>query len=160
MMYSAIVAVHPGVEIEFVDQNAMEEMPLDLQETVRGRQAQARKLTNAGAEYSTYLVWGTVEALAAAEARWGANLLVLDTWDSEGLRVGHIRSRTIDFTDQHNPTLAETIVGTPLRIRHPELMNALEDIVTFDVDGVETARMRPTNLDHLPVLAGHKKREL
>ena len=89
MTYSAIIAVHPDVEAEFVDENAMREMPLPLQKAVKGRtKGQLKKLAKGGVDWTPYIVWGSAGGLAAAEERWTDQIEIMATFARDGMPAG------------------------------------------------------------------------
>jgi len=160
-IYSAIVAVHPDVESEFVDENALNEMPVEMRQAVEGRnKAGLTGLAVHSITYPCYLVWGSIEGLGAAQLRWGDNLIVMDTWTKNGTRAGTYYENEIDTSDPMNPIVNRVLVGEPVRERHPQLMNILPDVILYDADGNEFGRSRPTDFSTLPTILGHGIREV
>ena len=167
MIYSAIVAIHPDVEQEFTDENAMAEMSLDLQQAVRGRnRAGLRGYVQGATTFATYLVWGTAEALEEAQLRWGSNMIIGDTWTkgdhhTPACRAGfrYEMQETVDSTPE-DPKFERIRTGAEIRPRHPGVMNWLDDIPDqIDADGNIISWKRPADFTHLPIILGHGVRE-
>lgn len=156
-MFSAVIAVNPAIESEFVDENAMAEMPIGLQQTIKGRhRANLRGLVQGQVTFNTYIVWGTKYDLDVAINRWGADLIIMGAWNPDGTRSGTKKVAQYDG----ETFLGYITEGEPTFPLHAELLNILDDKVTFTSEGVEVSRTRPSDVSHLPVVLGHKSRQL
>lgn len=167
-MMRAIIAVAPSVAAEFVDENAMSEMPLGLQKII-DNQINSHAHSNAynnlrglavGQDiWPMYLVRGHIDDFIAANDRWGANLVTMISCEKNGLRVGLKKQKQNNGTPEA-PDFVDVIVGSPVREIHAELLSRLDDIVTYDYYGAEISRMVPADLRHLPVVLGEEPMEL
>ena len=78
-------------------------------------------------------------------------LRTIGSWWSDGRQVG------TEFTFDADGTVTGTS-GTPIFNLHTRILEFIPDIVTFDVDGNETSRTRPTVLSDVNLALGQAPR--
>jgi len=110
--------------------------------------------------YQSYVA--TIEMVDAIRAQLAAlgEAKLIGVWNDDGTQYGFERQVTLDENDHPIETVAQ--IEDPLT--HPldrqSYLNALLDVVTYDVNGQELSRIRPVELRPVNKFAGMADRML
>lgn len=85
------------------------------------------------------------------ETTYSTQFIIGGAWFFDGRQIG-----TQFVHDEDNNIIG--VSGTPTYLLHPELINFMPDIITYDIDGNETSRTRPTKVSDVNLLQGQKER--
>lgn len=110
--------------------------------------------------YQSYVA--TIEIVDAIHAQLTAmgDAHLIGVWNTDGTQYGFERQITLD----ENDNIVETVVQIEDPLTHPldrqAYLDALLDVVTYDANGQELSRTRPTELRAVNKFAGMADRML